>query len=99
MALVKDNQFYYPINLHYSQTALCGAGSRPRFYYPINLHYSQTRARPPAAVGFYYPINLHYSQTYCEYIRTENGFYYPINLHYSQTDTAVGEITEGFTTL
>ncbi len=58
-------KFYYPINLHYSQTIYSVARSVKLFYYPINLHYSQTGitvdAEPPK---FYYPINLHYSQTY-----------------------------------
>ena len=34
--------FYYPINLHYSQTIAFGRAGGELFYYPINLHYSQT---------------------------------------------------------
>ena len=35
--------FYYPINLHYSQTMCGNLSNIYMFYYPINLHYSQTR--------------------------------------------------------
>ena len=59
-----QRQFYYPINLHYSQTPRDCKRKVQEFYYPINLHYSQTRARKRQAPRrFYYPINLHYSQT------------------------------------
>ncbi len=34
--------FYYPINLHYSQTVVDEEIKVAKFYYPINLHYSQT---------------------------------------------------------
>ena len=37
-----NNPFYYPINLHYSQTHIKYSVKDFRFYYPINLHYSQT---------------------------------------------------------
>ena len=41
-ALKSDMRFYYPIDLHYSQTRP-SVGARPLpFYYPIDLHYSQT---------------------------------------------------------
>ena len=68
-------QFYYPINLHYSQTLYDTSADDMRFYYPINLHYSQT-----TVVGefqhttFYYPINLHYSQTNADIFGYENCF-------------------------
>ena len=35
-------RFYYPINLHYSQTYAIQTNGGAKFYYPINLHYSQT---------------------------------------------------------
>ncbi len=35
-------EFYYPINLHYSQTGDATFYYNFPFYYPINLHYSQT---------------------------------------------------------
>ena len=35
-------KFYYPINLHYSQTVNDILPDLAKFYYPINLHYSQT---------------------------------------------------------
>ena len=63
-SLFKGNRpqwFYYPIDLHYSQTTsvtpfICG-----RFYYPIDLHYSQTcMDKLICWRRFYYPINLHY---------------------------------------
>ena len=38
----KNDEFYYPINLHYSQTGENGILGMYLFYYPINLHYSQT---------------------------------------------------------
>ena len=37
--------FYYPINLHYSQTRCAYNVGDFGFYYPINLHYSQTVTR------------------------------------------------------
>ena len=57
-------KFYYPINLHYSQTSYGTHLHFDVFYYPINLHYSQTiKYLNKASDKFYYPINLHYSQT------------------------------------
>ena len=41
----KVSRFYYPINLHYSQTTSLKRVLRRTFYYPINLHYSQTCGR------------------------------------------------------
>ncbi len=56
--------FYYPINLHYSQTGVAMEKKDRQFYYPINLHYSQTIILFVVCfLLFYYPINLHYSQT------------------------------------
>ncbi len=78
--------FYYPINLHYSQTETFQTSEKVLFYYPINLHYSQTQFLNASDVSkFYYPINLHYSQTTTRASFTTTKFYYPINLHYSQT--------------
>ena len=78
--------FYYPINLHYSQTREPDIDMIKKFYYPINLHYSQTLGVITLyRRKFYYPINLHYSQTSCFILRVHRLFYYPINLHYSQT--------------
>ena len=57
-------KFYYPINLHYSQTSTQYRPLPTMFYYPINLHYSQTITEYLNGKSeFYYPINLHYSQT------------------------------------
>ena len=65
MFLIASNYlFYYPIDLHYSQTDLPYHQTPVKFHYPIDLHYSQTPAvgcRPERA--FHYPIDLHYSQT------------------------------------
>ena len=36
-------QFYYLIDLHYSQTQLFAQHRAYRFYYLIDLHYSQTQ--------------------------------------------------------
>ena len=35
-------QFYYLIDLHYSQTPVVGKNANTEFYYLIDLHYSQT---------------------------------------------------------
>ena len=35
-------QFYYLMDLHYSQTPLLAVGWLHRFYYLMDLHYSQT---------------------------------------------------------
>ena len=57
-------QFYYPIDLHYSQTKNRMQLIPAQFYYPIDLHYSQTYWRLAKYYqAFYYPIDLHYSQT------------------------------------
>ena len=46
-------QFYYPIDLHYSQTYWRLAKYYQAFYYPIDLHYSQTGARrDDLCIGF-----------------------------------------------
>ena len=67
--------FYYPINLHYSQTTTATATVIVEFYYPINLHYSQTGELWIAVIKqFYYPINLHYSQTVYVAEGKENSF-------------------------
>ena len=44
--------FYYPINLHYSQTPIPEHTAFRRFYYPINLHYSQTFEKKDNATAF-----------------------------------------------
>ena len=86
--------FYYPINLHYSQTGDAPYYGCSEFYYPINLHYSQTFAQSfVSRSSFYYPINLHYSQTAVHRSPRHTQFYYPINLHYSQTRLADGTDT------
>ena len=41
-AMLETGKFYYPINLHYSQTMYNTMLETGKFYYPINLHYSQT---------------------------------------------------------
>ena len=68
-------EFYYPINLHYSQTTSLMGAAGYEFYYPINLHYSQT-CGITAFLGrtFYYPINLHYSQTHIWVAKFGGGF-------------------------
>ena len=38
--------FYYPIDLHYSQTGGSPGMHCRMFYYPIDLHYSQTPCLP-----------------------------------------------------
>ncbi len=43
--------FYYPINLHYSQTDIGIPPLLSGFYYPINLHYSQTATSIMGASG------------------------------------------------
>ncbi len=56
--------FYYPIDLHYSQTPSNQNYQIQQFYYPIDLHYSQTLLDIVHETDeFYYPIDLHYSQT------------------------------------
>ena len=57
-------QFYYLMDLHYSQT--CRHDGRPPspFYYLMDLHYSQTDfGEQTISAGFYYLMDLHYSQT------------------------------------
>ena len=57
-------QFYYLIDLHYSQTRPQRRRFSQWFYYLIDLHYSQTTSEPFfQKVMFYYLIDLHYSQT------------------------------------
>ena len=79
-------QFYYLIDLHYSQT-VGGEHSQPNaFYYLIDLHYSQTLQRSQMLkFRFYYLIDLHYSQTILVFCTNPVLFYYLIDLHYSQT--------------
>ena len=67
--------FYYPIELHYSQTDMAVRLLAEGFYYPIELHYSQTALPSVRGVHpFYYPIELHYSQTANEWIPLCIGF-------------------------
>ena len=57
-------QFYYLIDLHYSQTHYTYTSTPLSFYYLIDLHYSQTSLNASVqAFTFYYLIDLHYSQT------------------------------------
>ena len=43
MFLIASNYlFYYPIDLHYSQTEKESTSIPEQFHYPIDLHYSQT---------------------------------------------------------
>ena len=58
-------EFYYLIDLHYSQTVSVTDANGNLFYYLIDLHYSQTDISLEAATyRFYYLIDLHYSQTH-----------------------------------
>ena len=53
LKLYGQMRFYYPINLHYSQTRVGDVLALKPFYYPINLHYSQTTLTPIAPrMGF-----------------------------------------------
>ena len=62
--MIKQWEFNYHINLHYSQTALEEVQEYRKFNYHINLHYSQTIDPIYKVItGFNYHINLHYSQT------------------------------------
>ena len=57
-------QFYYLMNLHYSQTIIQRHQFFKKFYYLMNLHYSQTMlVLLISGLMFYYLMNLHYSQT------------------------------------
>ena len=57
-------EFYYLIDLHYSQTAFRWQRVNYMFYYLIDLHYSQTPILEVTLPRlFYYLIDLHYSQT------------------------------------
>ena len=57
-------EFYYLIDLHYSQTRLHQRLIMIMFYYLIDLHYSQTyNCKKRLTAVFYYLIDLHYSQT------------------------------------
>ena len=79
-------EFYYLIDLHYSQTFHSQDSSLQAFYYLIDLHYSQTIRKPiPTKNRFYYLIDLHYSQTFMYSLPVALMFYYLIDLHYSQT--------------
>ena len=79
-------QFYYLIDLHYSQTAVFLPFLFSLFYYLIDLHYSQTDYKIYNKINmFYYLIDLHYSQTTWSIITALLLFYYLIDLHYSQT--------------
>ena len=67
--------FYYPIDLHYSQTMVVYDCKEQGFYYPIDLHYSQTPvSASKQSMMFYYPIDLHYSQTESQYETEVSGF-------------------------
>ena len=53
--------FYYPIDLHYSQTTRYRRSLSILFYYPIDLHYSQTsilRKCPTKAQEVYGQTNM-----------------------------------------
>ena len=57
-------EFYYLIDLHYSQTMMQNSMETVLFYYLIDLHYSQTIILCTVKITeFYYLIDLHYSQT------------------------------------
>ena len=78
--------FYYPINLHYSQTGFHRIPIYTQFYYPINLHYSQTETinlHRLCCVLLPYKFTLLSNQALLQ--TQAQLFYYPINLHYSQT--------------
>ena len=63
---VAITEFYYLIDLHYSQTISVSPLYVMAFYYLIDLHYSQTPAQDNVdSEVFYYLIDLHYSQTGC----------------------------------
>ena len=58
---IKMVLFYYPIDLHYSQTIPYGIIIPDKFYYPIDLHYSQTsilRKCPTKAQEVYGQTNM-----------------------------------------
>ena len=79
-------QFYYLIDLHYSQTKCSLCCINRMFYYLIDLHYSQTnQSSLVLPLRFYYLIDLHYSQTTNSGVMSRYWFYYLIDLHYSQT--------------
>ena len=81
-----QSEFYYLIDLHYSQTWKVDNMTLEEFYYLIDLHYSQTCTLSYALeFGFYYLIDLHYSQTTPVNSSVKSVFYYLIDLHYSQT--------------
>ena len=58
------HEFYYPIDLHYSQTeaGCCFNNRNVLLPYRFTLLSNQKYNRLPLD-GFYYPIDLHYSQT------------------------------------
>ena len=60
----RKREFYYLMELHYSQTQEEHRNKTHRFYYLMELHYSQTQNRPTRSTPpFYYLMELHYSQT------------------------------------
>ena len=80
--------FYYPIDLHYSQTRALGAGRRTEFYYPIDLHYSQTFfAVFPICDTVLLPYRFTLLSNRTASVPHRQRFYYPIDLHYSQTSS------------
>ena len=93
-------QFYYHMELHYSQTAAVASYILPSFYYHMELHYSQTDLITPS-VGFlfYYHMELHYSQTFITTSLNLFAFYYHMELHYSQTRLLCFNIFTSFTTI
>ena len=79
-------QFYYLMDLHYSQTYIYSIVVIALFYYLMDLHYSQTyRQYYNRKCKFYYLMDLHYSQTRMKQRKRGTQFYYLMDLHYSQT--------------
>ena len=79
-------QFYYLMDLHYSQTSGARGRTRRGFYYLMDLHYSQTCLHCDVRNHlFYYLMDLHYSQTWWTRCPLDIQFYYLMDLHYSQT--------------
>ena len=69
------NEFYYLIDLHYSQTLAGVICKKFLFYYLIDLHYSQTRCwQHYFGQEFYYLIDLHYSQTRVLFTKITTSF-------------------------
>ena len=67
-----SREFYYLMNLHYSQTLLIDFVTLSKFYYLMNLHYSQTsnesKRQPLHTAGYfikqiyYISLNLYFQQ-------------------------------------